>query len=272
MGSHSSTDFKICYYCRTIFPSALDFTAHLSSVHSLPAGPQSNIDRETENDPTLHETSLRGYFKVYRLVPGNDQDVDLLNFLVNRFTLIQEKLAGVRLPVKLQLSACVRLGKTNADNVTSDIVDIHANSLSWAIYQEGLTEETFMNMIETMVTTIATYCSAGSGWMLMKINYVDLKFAKFTPLTGSSYLPTPEFLGSARSLINVENTADSDCFIYSYLAARYYDEITAQADPRQKLRLLRNPKNFIPYMDRVRGSFDSPMPIATVGKFEHSIE
>ncbi len=124
-----------------------------------------------------------------------------------------------------------------------------------------------MSMMETLICLLSQFCAGGSGFLIVKINYVDLKFAKYTPLTGSSYIPTPEFLRSLKCLLNIENKLDNNCFILCYLAARYRKQITTKWKSHNK-RALQQPRNYLPYLDRVKGTFETPMPISAILKFE----
>ena len=38
---------------------------------------------------------------------------------------------------------------------------------------------------------LTNYNENGSGFRIKKINYLDLKFTKFKPCKGGSYIPTP---------------------------------------------------------------------------------
>ena len=54
-----------------------------------------------------------------------------------------------------------------------------------------LSNETFFHMVEKMLTVLFVFASNGNGWILQKILWVDLKFAKFSPIRGSSFLRCP---------------------------------------------------------------------------------
>ena len=58
----------------------------------------------------------------------------------------------------------------------------------------------------------------GSGWRLHGIDRVAIQCSKHSPITGSSYIPTPKFIESRKAIVNVKNVNDDLCFLYSVLA------------------------------------------------------
>ncbi|GBO05165.1 hypothetical protein AVEN_58339-1 [Araneus ventricosus] len=57
----------------------------------------------------------------------------------------------------------------------------------------------------------------GSGWIIDFIEHLELKVATYTPLTRSSYIPTPESIKYTGSIVNFKNN-DNKCFMWSMLA------------------------------------------------------
>ena len=66
------------------------------------------------------------------------------------------------------------------------------------------------------------FCTAGSGWVIEKLNVVELKISKYSPLRTGSYIATPPQIETQRkSVLNIKNMEDNLCFIYSVLAALF---------------------------------------------------
>ena len=59
----------------------------------------------------------------------------------------------------------------------------------------------------------------GIGWIMDRIVELEVKFATFNPIRGSSYLPTPPELDESRLLLNIRNRQDHNCFLYCFTAA-----------------------------------------------------
>ena len=52
----------------------------------------------------------------------------------------------------------------------------------------------------------------GSGWTLVKIQNLELHFAEFKTLKGSSYVELPEWIKSKKAVVNILNKSDNECF------------------------------------------------------------
>ena len=81
-------------------------------------------------------------------------------------------------PQKVQFSAKLSLHKEARDNGEAADIDIYANSEMTPVYHQ-FSDETFSHMVEKMLTVLFVFASKGSGWILQKILWVDLIFAKF---------------------------------------------------------------------------------------------
>ena len=72
--------------------------------------------------------------------------------------------------------------------------------------------------IDMVNRRLSDFEGRGSGWRLHGIDRVAIQCSKHSPITGSSYIPTPKFIESRRAIVNVKNTNDDFCFLYSVLA------------------------------------------------------
>ena len=88
-----------------------------------------------------------------------------------------------------------------------------------SIYVEGLTNELYWSMAEKMMAVLSTFASSGSGWVVEKIIKLDIKFARYRPIRGSSYLALPHMLANCRGLLNIRNHDEANCFNYCFVAA-----------------------------------------------------
>jgi len=59
----------------------------------------------------------------------------------------------------------------------------------------------------------------GSGFVLDRITKFTLCIAQYRPLHDFSYIATPQWLAKKQAVVNVKNTSDSKCFVWSVLAA-----------------------------------------------------
>ena len=200
------------------FNDAHLFAQHMNSLHSLPVfGP------EYQPKVTTAETAFNGVLQTYEIV-NNTFDRDLESFMLNQrsaiATLIEQRLSQG--PQKVQFAVKVRLLKLHQDGnatETEERIEIYADSLMTPIYVEGLTNELYWSMVEKMMAVLSTFASSGSVWVVEKILKLDIKFARYRPIRGSSYLALPHELANCRGLLNIRNHEDANCFNYCFVAA-----------------------------------------------------
>ena len=157
----------------------------MNSLHSLHVfGPEYQLK------DAKAETAFNGVLQTYAIVK-NTADRDLESFRLNQksaiATLIKQRLSQG--PKKVQFALKVLLLKLHKDENSIKMEErneIYVNSLMKPIYVEGLTEELYWSMVEKMMAVLSTSASSGSGWV--EIIDLDIKFAHYRPISGSSYL------------------------------------------------------------------------------------
>ena len=96
-----------------------------------------------------------------------------------------------------------------------------------------------------------------SGWMMDRIKAVNLNIARYNPIRGSSYIPTPQSLVQKVALVNVQNK-DQNCFLYSILASLYPVKQNAERVSKYKK-----------YLDKLNyKGIEMPMAVKDIDKFE----
>ena len=100
----------------------------------------------------------------------------------------------------------------------------------------------------------------GSGWRLHGIDRVAIQCSKHSPITGSSYIPTPMFIKSRKAIVNVKNVNDDLCFLYSVLA--HIHPVDGSQNPNQAFHY----KPFLQELDYSGLTF--PLKIRQIRKFE----
>ena len=93
--------------------------------------------------------------------------------------------------------------------------------------------------------------------MMDSIKAVNLNIARYNPIRGSSYIPTPVGLASKKALVNVQNK-DQKCFLYSILASLYPVKQDAERVSKYKK-----------YLDKLNyKGIEMPMAVKDIDKFE----
>ena len=73
-------------------------------------------------------------------------------------------------------------------------IEIFASSGMTTVYFDGLSNDDFFKMLSKMLDILFMFSSQGSGWILRKVNRLEIKIAAFPPMHASSYIALPGFL------------------------------------------------------------------------------
>ena len=92
------------------------------------------------------------------------------------------------------------------------------NTKTLTVYFEEISGDQFLELIEHMVNKINSFSSHGSGWVIDRIEKLQISFAAFSPIRAESYLELPDALSAASTLLTNINTKDDErCFLYCFL-------------------------------------------------------
>ena len=120
-------------------------------------------------------------------------------------------------PQKVQLSLSITL--TKGINEEEKHVTIYANAEMQIVYTDALSEEQFFESVQHIVNVVSMYATSGSGWIIEKVEKLEIRFAKFNPIRGSTYIALPTELSALKCLINIRNFNDPNCFLYCFTVA-----------------------------------------------------
>ena len=105
-----------------------------------------------------------------------------------------------------------------------------------------------------------------------KIIELDIKFATFNPIRGSSYLPTPPELEAPHLLLNIRNRQDHNCFLYCFTAAWHLKHgPLLYAASRDSIGRRTNPETYSPrnqLAHQAVGDYEMPMGFGQMLRFE----
>ena len=124
---------------------------------------------------------------------------------------IRNKIAELG-PLKIQLFVLVQMSKPTDDNK----VGCHANTKSKTLTTEPSDE--IFEMIGQMNNSLQIFSTSSSGFVVQKIDVLDIKINKFKPIRGSSYIATTAALVGNNFLLYFQHN-DNKCFACSVLAA-----------------------------------------------------
>ena len=258
-----------CQSCLLGFNDCHLYVPHMTSVHHLPV-----LGEQFQPRDTPLESAFHGVLRSFESTAAEESN-DLENFMRIQKpkidTLISEHLTQG--PQKVQLCAKLRLVKVmydEPDMPEDDRIEIYANSLMTPVYANGLSDEAYWQMVENMMSVLTTFNSLGSGWTLEKVLKVDVKFASFRPILGSSYIAFPSKIANCRGFLNVRNHEDQDCFRYCFVAAYHmYHQISLDRIDRNCQTDKASPTTYNqPGLHQPLGDFTMPMGFAEILQFE----
>ena len=217
---HSRDETKLCVYCSKTFLTLKSFNSHLKLVHSLPTIPASRVERSHRPE----KSAFNGIAETFFLAAKPD-DFDFLQFMIDQKSVIkkivQESLE--RESRKLQFSANLVVEKPSLGAEEKKELPIHVNSKMETVYLgDDLSDEAFSRMLDQMLTSLVTFTTHGSGWVLKQIIGLNIRLVSHLPVRGSSFIALPPFLDNMKCLLNIRNHNANNCLIYCYVASWHY--------------------------------------------------
>uniref|UniRef100_A0A8D8LVQ8 C2H2-type domain-containing protein n=1 Tax=Cacopsylla melanoneura TaxID=428564 RepID=A0A8D8LVQ8_9HEMI len=77
-------------------------------------------------------------------------------------------------------------------------------------------KEIWLSICESLTNELGTFEGKGSGWTLSSIDALEIRYTKYQPIKGSSYISLPDLVRNTRSVVNFKNN-DNFCFKYAIL-------------------------------------------------------
>ena len=270
---HDMTSNSHCIYCHTIFLTAESYGQHLLKKHALPVW--DGIETTSSAAPT--ESAFRGKLRRYDLKVG-EKEMDLLQVMMQNKeeidALILERVKEG--PNKVQFHVEVGMIKIptvqDGDSGNFERTMLFLNTKTLTVYFEGIAGVQFLELIEHMVNQVNSFSSHGSGWIIDRIEKLQISFAAFSPIRAGSYLELPDALSAASTLLTNINTKDDDrCFLYSFVAA--YHNVNEPALYPTSRRWLEKNKVSTYNLDKegivkINGEYEMPMGLMDMDRFE----
>ena len=217
-------------------------------------GTHPEVSEKTECSWELQEKQAIGkFFQSFRIQADNQ--IDVFNFVTEHLEdlklFVRNKIVELG-PLKIQLSVLVQMLKPTDDTK----VGCHANTKSKVLTSELSDDEVF-EMVDELNNSIQIFSTGGSGFVVKKIDHLDININKFKPIRGSSYIATPAALVGNNFLLNIRNN-DNKCFAYSVLAAMFPEKEHKQRQNKYK-----------PSLHKLNlDNIELPMSLTDVPKFE----
>ena len=177
--------------------------------------------------------SLRGALVSYVYTPVTEDEEcvnDVITFIDEMHdTLCTDILNELRrlLSIKWHITVKARFVKyiVNADTDEDEEVTteayFHGRCHTTLIGDQDVLPNRLEASYDKIIESIYKFTREGSGWALDHIVSLELVLSRYQPLAASSFIRTPPELSRTKAIINVNNTGDQMCFVWSVLAALF---------------------------------------------------
>merc|ERR1711954_67556 len=105
-----------------------------------------------------------------------------------------------------------KLVKSNKEGEEEEYTEVYFHSKNRRLLSIEEFEENYEEAFDTINGKLGDYMGESSGWMMDSIKAVNLNIARYNPIRGSSYIPTPVGLASKKALVNVQNEDQSSLY------------------------------------------------------------
>ena len=173
------------------------------------------VIKEHDQGIEIEKSALNGFAKKYIIkgIPG----ITLLEFLRTKKEIFKDFLRNHR-NNKIRFVLVCMMEKKEGDYKLSikvqDKVYLYSNThinLSSTDVKE-LLNKLFREIIEKE----DTYVKNGSGWYFKEVVRLEIHTVEYTPITGSSYIPLPDWIVRKKAIVSIRNS-DNKCFLWSIL-------------------------------------------------------
>ncbi|VDI81882.1 Hypothetical predicted protein [Mytilus galloprovincialis] len=226
------------------------------------------IEEDIENTPIEDEIkiidvrkALNGVFGTVIIEPAKPHDV--ATFLkVSRKTVTTTLSDALTKKRGLKVELILQVELVKIDPATGE------NTYVTPYFRSGATTLTLSSdlkleisfMMEKVKENMTKYMREGSGWTFGSVDRLKIHMNQFSPLKGSSYIPTPSALAKKKAIVNIKNE-DDRCFQWAILSALHHEEV----DQKNPNRVTQYKK----WEDELKfEGIDFPVSLGAIDKFE----
>ncbi|PFX14851.1 hypothetical protein AWC38_SpisGene20967, partial [Stylophora pistillata] len=187
------------------------------------------------------ESSLKRFIKTYTIDGvggyGPKDFLEVVKPIVINFLNTQKN-------IKIEFVFRCEMIKKNIITGEDEMTTSYFSSSQKIVFDESDREELYQESVEKMMESMATFLRNGSGWAFNRVEGLDLRIVKYTPLKGSSYIKLPKHLAKKMAIINMQNE-DEECFKWCVTRALY----PVRSHPERITKILRNQASHLVWDD-----------------------
>ena len=204
-----------------------------------------------------YDTSINGTFLRHRIIAGLNAVDPIIYFQSIVREIVETLQHGLELHASFRwvLSASVIFERTVEDNLQETRFDFNSDEqVLLRADQIGGQVETAMNRLLALLLEMS---ERDSDFVFKRVYFTTVRLARYNPIGGSSFIPTPKELADKHALINVQNE-DSLCFLYAIASAIH----PAKRNPNR-------PSHYVQYLSEFNiTGLKFPLDPKDISKFE----
>ncbi|GFY57221.1 c2H2-type domain-containing protein [Trichonephila inaurata madagascariensis] len=208
--------------------------------------------------PKESECAFQKAYKTFDL-PNNDNSLGIKEFLLLRkeetIFIFHNELKTYKALKVSKWVHCIYSKETDAGKMIKNAEFKTPNN---EVLQETNLTRLYNNMSEKIVKESEDFEGKDSGWTLDEILRLEVRTNRYSPFRGSSsFIELTKQIAETKAIINVINKKDSQCFMWSILAALYHNT----SNPNKT-------SSYVPHINKL--NFDGisfPTPLNEVKNF-----
>lgn len=171
------------------------------------------------------EDVFEDIFSTIQLTITDDRDI--MESIINNYSLVADTLERKRLPVKIRVLAQVTFDKPEDPEQT---LTVWVSSPQIEVLTMSHLQEAYKTtLIQRFQESAEKAQLEGSGWSVGLVERLELHVSKYNPIVGKSYLPLPKEVSDKKAVLNIKNT-DDKCFMWCVLAKLHHKDSSVKPE------------------------------------------
>ncbi|GFU80620.1 c2H2-type domain-containing protein [Trichonephila clavipes] len=202
--------------------------------------------------PKENESAFQKAYKTFNL-PNNDSSLGIKEFLLLRkeetIFIFRNELETYK---ALKVSKWVHCIYSKATDAGKMIKNVEFKTPNNEVLQETNLARLYDDISEKIVKESEDFEGRDSGWTLDEILRLEVRTNRYSPFRrSSSFIEVPKQIAETKAIINVINKKDSQCFMWSILAALYPNT----SNPNKT-------SSYVPHLNKLNfGGISFPTPL-----------
>ena len=119
--------------------------------------------------------------------------------------------------LKIDLVIKVRMSRQHQEGEQEEVSQAFCGCTKVILRVEDF-DDAYDESVKKIWNDFDEWMSNGSSWVLERVENLYLNSAKYDPIYGRSYIPTPKEIEAKKAVVNVHNN-DNQCFKWAVLSA-----------------------------------------------------